>query len=432
MNNWNRHELSEIAEIRISNVDKKSVAGEQGVSLCNYMDVYANDYIRSDIPFMEATASLAEIEKFKVVKGDVIITKDSETPYDIGIPAVVVDDIENLVCGYHLALIKPKTSMVDPVFLSKQLASSESASYFSKLAAGSTRYGLSNGAIAKTPILLPDIKIQRKISVFLTTLDQTIEKTGALIEKYRQIKAGLMHDLFTRGVTADGKLRPPREQAPELYQETEIGWIPKNWQVKRIKSIFHIQLGKMLSQASKTGKNSAVYLGNKNVQWDDVDLEVLESMDFSLQEREKFKLITGDLLVCEGGEVGRTAIWKEELKDCYYQKAIHRLRPISNDVYPEFMLRFMRFAKTTGMFANYTSQTSIAHLTREKLGEIRMFVPCIEEQSRMIDRFDSLDSRLKLETENLRKLMKQKAGIMHDLLTGKVPIKFEEPEAAHV
>ncbi|MDQ7074089.1 MAG: hypothetical protein Q9O24_02825 [Gammaproteobacteria bacterium] len=64
---------------------------------------------------------------------------------------------------------------------------------------------------------------------FLQTIDQTIEKTEALIEKYQQIKAGLMHDLFTRGITADGKLRPPREQAPELYQETSTGWIPKDW-----------------------------------------------------------------------------------------------------------------------------------------------------------------------------------------------------------
>ena len=68
-----------------------------------------------------------------------------------------------------------------------------------------------------------------KIARILQTIDQAIEKTEALIEKYQQIKAGLMHDLFTRGIGADGKLRPPREQAPELYQQTPIGWIPKEW-----------------------------------------------------------------------------------------------------------------------------------------------------------------------------------------------------------
>lgn len=79
--------------------------------------------------------------------------------------------------------------------------------------------------------------VQCKIAQILSTIDQAIEKTESLIHKYQQIKAGLMHDLFTRGLTADGKLRPHREQAPELYQETPIGWIPKEWEWKRCKDI---------------------------------------------------------------------------------------------------------------------------------------------------------------------------------------------------
>ena len=79
--------------------------------------------------------------------------------------------------------------------------------------------------------------MQQRIALVLETIDQAIEKTEALIYKYQQIKAGLMHDLFTRGLTADGKLRPPREQAPELYQETPIGWIPKEWEVKALRQL---------------------------------------------------------------------------------------------------------------------------------------------------------------------------------------------------
>ena len=149
---------------------------------------------------MEATAAADEIEKFKVEQGDVLITKDSETPYDIGTPAVVVDDCKGLVCGYHLALLKPNKDIIDPLFLSKQLASFETASYFSRLAAGSTRYGLSNGAIGKTTLRVPSFAKQRAIARTLRTVDQAIEKTEALIEKYQQIKAVLMQDLFTRGI----------------------------------------------------------------------------------------------------------------------------------------------------------------------------------------------------------------------------------------
>src|SRR4051812_9541253 len=127
MHEWRCEPLGNVAEIRPSNVDKKSSLGEQPVRLCNYLDVYTRDYITEDIPFMEATATAAELGRFRVELGDVIITKDSETPDDIGISAVVLDDIANLVCGYHLALLKPNRELVDSVYLAKQLASTESA-----------------------------------------------------------------------------------------------------------------------------------------------------------------------------------------------------------------------------------------------------------------------------------------------------------------
>ncbi|MEW6406990.1 MAG: restriction endonuclease subunit S, partial [Chloroflexota bacterium] len=97
--------------------------------------------------------------------------------------------------------------------------------------------GLYLGELAKIQIPLPGISFQRKIAAILATTDQAIEKTEALIHKYQQIKAGLMHDLFTRGLTTDGKLRLPREQAPELYQETPIGWIPKEWELLKASDI---------------------------------------------------------------------------------------------------------------------------------------------------------------------------------------------------
>jgi type I restriction enzyme S subunit len=133
--------LEDLVDIRVSNVDKKRLPNEPTVKLCNYMDVYANDYIRAHNDFMIASASIAEIEKFKVEVGDVLITKDSETPFDIGIPSIVTDSIEGLVCGYHLALLKPDKSLIDSVYLAKQLGSNNTIAYYLKSASGSTRYG---------------------------------------------------------------------------------------------------------------------------------------------------------------------------------------------------------------------------------------------------------------------------------------------------
>jgi type I restriction enzyme S subunit len=111
---------------------------------------------------------------------------------------------------------------------------------------GSTMKHVTRKELSRFNVIFPqNDREQKKIASILLTIDQTIEKTEALIEKYQQMKAGLMHDLFTRGITADGKLRPPREQAPELYQETAIGWIPKEWNMTNTgKFIKTIEAGK--------------------------------------------------------------------------------------------------------------------------------------------------------------------------------------------
>lgn len=237
-----------------------------------------------------------------------------------------------------------------------------------------------------------------------------------------EVKAGLMHDLFTRGVTPDGHTRPTRELAPDLYKESPLGWIPKEWVVFLISEVFEIQLGKMLNKLAKTGKWSAPYLGNRAVQWDFVDCLAIEEMDFNPAERLKFTLLPGDLLVCEGGDVGRTAMWRGETEGCFYQKAIHRLRPKLGKVLPAFMLRFMRFARDNGYFREFTSQSSIAHLTQEKLGAIPMLLPKSDEQGRIVERFDALDELIRSELLKLSKLRQQKHGLMHDLLTGRVRV----------
>jgi type I restriction enzyme S subunit len=126
-------------------------------------------------------------------------------------------------------------------------------------------------------------------------------------------------------------------------------------------------------------------------------------MDFSDSERKKFELRPGDLLVCEGGEVGRTAIWRGEKADCYYQKALHRLRPRNGAVLPEYMLHFMKYAAERQLFAGFTSTTSIAHLTREKLATVRLPLPPLSEQRRIADILDKADAirRRRQEAVNL-------------------------------
>lgn len=114
------------------------------------------------------------------------------------------------------------------------------------------------------------------------------------------------------------------------------------------------------------------YLGNKNVQWGYFDLENIGEMNFSDEEFEKFRLKQGDLLVCEGGEVGRCAIWDSQINDCCYQKAIHRLRPLNKDIIPAYALEYLFWANTKGLFSSLTGHSTIAHLTAIKLKSLKI------------------------------------------------------------
>ena len=230
---WKALPLSSVAEVVFSNVDKVSHPGEIPVRLCNYTDVYKNDYISAGMEFMRATATREEIGRFGIQPGDVIITKDSETPDDIGISTVVDSSALDLVCGYHLALIRPNQDVVDPTYLSKQLKHTRVARYFGGQANGSTRYGLSTSSIANTPLMLPDLAAQRSASALMRLVDDAIAKAEAVIAKLKQIRAGLLHDLLTCGLDKNGQLRDPIAH-PEQFKDSPLGRIPREWEVSKI------------------------------------------------------------------------------------------------------------------------------------------------------------------------------------------------------
>jgi type I restriction enzyme S subunit len=176
--------LKHIARIAVSNVDKKSADAGRPVRLCNYPDVYYNDRITRDLDFMSATASDSQLRDFRLCPGDVLITKDSETPDDIAVPALVETSAEDLVCGYHLALIRPEKQLVEPRFLFWTLTSTSARTWFSTQATGVTRFGLRAQSIGDARVYLPSLNDQRRIA---DSLDTETTRIDALIEKKRRM-----------------------------------------------------------------------------------------------------------------------------------------------------------------------------------------------------------------------------------------------------
>ncbi|MFC9287631.1 restriction endonuclease subunit S [Streptomyces sp. NPDC057052] len=162
------------------------------------------------------------------------------------------------------------------------------------------------------------------------------------------------------------------------------------WTLSRVGDLFDMQLGKMLSKDASAGPEQRQYLTNKNVQWNRIDFEALNYMSFSSAEREKFRLIPGDLLVTEGGEVGRTAMWEGEREECYFQKSLHRLRS-RGQIEPRYMLHYMNYAARWQMFTDSVGQTSIAHLPQDKFAEHLIAHPVdLAIQRRIVTVIDTL------------------------------------------
>lgn len=187
----------EIAEVRFSNVDKLSQQDEVPVQLCNYMDVYRNARITADIDFMAATATEREIEKFSLQRGDVLITKDSETAEDIAQAAVVSDDIPNLLCGYHLAMIRPFDSVLYGPYMAQLFEVHHFREQFIRMANGVTRFGLTVEAFEKAVIPLPEYSEQITVAELFLAFDEEAILLQRQIELVRSRKRGLMQKLLT-------------------------------------------------------------------------------------------------------------------------------------------------------------------------------------------------------------------------------------------
>jgi type I restriction enzyme, S subunit len=205
-------------------------------------------------------------------------------------------------------------------------------------------------------------------------------------------------------------MRSPRYPS---YRQTKVDWlgaVPAHWAVAPLGYRYEVALGKMLDEKQITGKHLAPYLRNVDVQWGQINTTGLPRMDFSGHDLIRYSLRLGDLLVCEGGEVGRAAIWRGELSECYYQKALHRLRPrkATRDLV-DFLYYQLRCAAEHGIFSGGEGKSTISHLTAESFRHYHFAFPPREEQA-------SIVAFLGRETKRVDALIEEQERLMSLLL----------------
>lgn len=296
---------------------------------------------------------------------------------------------------------------------------------FERFAAGSTFLEINKKDTER--ILLPHptgAVEQKKIATILTGIDTTIEETEALIAKYQQIKAGLMHDLFTRGVLPNGQLRPPREQAPELYQETAIGWIPKEWQYELLDKLA------LRGSGHTPNKNFPEYW-NGGIKWvslaDSHCLDQLYISDTELQISHKgiqnssaVLHPAGIVVLSRDAGVGKSAITTEPMAVSQHFICWKCDQEMDN----HFLYYWLQFNKRT--FENIAMGSTILTIGLPYFKKMKIACPIeLEEQRNIAAKIKASDARIFSLQDELSKLKQQKQGLMHDLLTGKVLVTIE-------
>lgn len=231
---WTVAALGDVAEIAFSGVDKKTVEGEVPVRLCNYTDVFYNRTIHGGLPFMSATATPSERDRWALKKGDVLFTKDSETPDEIGVPAFVAEDLPDVLCGYHLGRARPDPERVIGPFLAAAMRTHRTRREFARIANGVTRFGLTLNSTRTLPIALPRLRDQHHIAAVLGSIEQTKASADAVAQTTTRLGDALRGRILTDGI-------PQRNHSYTAIPP--IGRIPDTWQVLPLRRVAMIGAG---------------------------------------------------------------------------------------------------------------------------------------------------------------------------------------------
>jgi len=427
---WRVTRLDAVADVLFSNVDKHTIEGEVPVRLCNYVDVYNNERITDTLDFMEASAEPREIEKFQIRCGDTLATKDSEEPDDIAIPALVAEELPGVLCGYHLALIRPRLSTVSGPFLTWLHSCKSFRAQYEARAVGVTRFGLPEYAFRAARVPLPSLPDQQRIAAYLDSTCAAIDV--ALAAKRRQIGTldALRKTIITHAVTRGLEDDPKLESTGNVWMTS----IPRGWSLVCLKRISDIQTGLTLGKTYEGPLIERPYLRVANVQDGRLDLDDVTSIEVPSAVAARVELRAGDILMTEGGDLdklGRGYLWNGQIPNCLHQNHIFAVRCFPHKLRPMFLTYATTSQYGRGYFeATGKRTTNLASTSSTKVGLFPMPLPPLAEQDEICDFLDAKLSELKriaraIESQ-IETLTAYRKSLIHECVTGQRRVTEED------
>lgn len=420
---WETRRLRHACEMRVSNVDKHTKQGETSVRLCNYVDVYKSERIRESTPFMAATASEDERIRFGLRRGDVLITKDSEQWNDIGVPSLVEFEAPDVVCGYHLAILRARPGL-HGAFLHRALQSHFISGQFHVEANGVTRYGLSHGAIQGVAIPLPPPAEQAAIVRLLDwangRLERAIRAKRKVIALLNEQKQAITHRAVTRGLDPSVPLKP--SGIPWL------GDIPEHWEVRRLKFVASriVDCLHATPQYSVSGTYPAIRTADIAPGVVHVSkAKKISSADY-LRWTARLEPAEGDILYSREGErFGIAACVPSGVRLCISQRMM--VFRISKKYCSEFVMRLLNCQSTYGQALQDVIGATAPHVNIATIRNYALAMPPREEQKAIVEHvtsevlpIDTATSRLEREINLLREY---RTRLVADVVTGKLDVR---------
>lgn len=411
--------MSELAFTTLAALADITMGQSPDSALCNTNE--------QGLPFLQGCAEFGQKNPRAMVfcESAVRTAKAGSVLISVRAPVGTMNYADQDYCvGRGLAAFKANPSLSNSVFLKH--AVELNSGYLHRRSQGSTFAAVSSEDIRKIPVPKFSLAQQNKIAGILDGIDTTIEKTEALIEKYQQIKAGLMHDLFTRGVLPDGKLRPTREQAPELYRETGIGWVPKEWQYELLDKL-------AIRGSGHTPSKSHPEYWNGGIKWislaDSYRLDRLHisETDFEISQagiNNSSATIhpAGTVVLSRDAGVGKSAVMTEPMAVSQHFMCWR----CDQNIDKYFLYYWLQNNKR--LFENIAMGSTILTIGLSYFKKLRIACPInIGEQKIIAEKIKAVDFRLQTLGKELNKKKDQKNGLMHDLLTGKVAVKVDAP-----
>jgi type I restriction enzyme S subunit len=422
---WCVKPLKFISDLRLSNIDKHTVEGEPPVLLCNYVDVYKNERIDSDIEFMSATASEEQIKRLTLSVGDVIITKDSEDPRDIGIPAYVAEICPDLVCGYHLALIRSNKD-TSGEFLYYFLKSRYAAASFENEACGITRYAIGKYSIGNLDISVPLLEDQNTIARFLdretSKLDTLVAKQEHLIELLLEKRQAIISHAVTKGLNPDAKMK---DSGVEW-----LGMVPEHWKIKRLGYLTKkIGSGKTPSGGAETYTNEGIlFIRSQNVYDDGLRLDdvvyISEQIDLDMKTS---RVISGDILLnITGASIGRTCLVPNKFERANVNQHVCIIRLIEEKM-SEYVSLVMKSNSIKSQIDFSQNGAGREGLNFPQIANLTLGVPTEKEQLEIMKYLKVQTSRIDTLIDKARcsiALAKEhRAALISAAVTGKIDVR---------